>query len=86
MEPKKKQGIEITGMVWAINEYQSPETKKFYYSVDLAVKGVKQMMNVKLPDNYDRSRLIEDAIITMPVSYRVSNFNGRVTPEFHAIV
>lgn len=82
---KKKSGMVISGVVWSVNEYVSKETKVVYHSIDVAVKGIKQMLNIKLPDNFDRNLVKEDANVSLLVTYAVKNFNGKVSPEFTAI-
>lgn len=85
IEKAKKQGMIITGTVWAVNEYQQKETKVIYHSIDLAVKGIKQMLNIKLPENFNRQLVKEDSVVSLVVSYAVKNYNGKVSPEFTAI-
>ena len=64
-----KTSLTCVGIVWQVAEYVNKE-KKSYWSVDLLVKGQKGMLNVKLPENYDRSKLNEGSLVSIPVFFR----------------
>jgi len=48
----------VIGIVKGVNEYVNKEGKS-YWSVDLEVKGTKSPINVRLPLQFDRSKLVE---------------------------
>lgn len=61
-ETMSKTGIAIQGLVRSVNEYTSEKTKKVYYSVDVDVKETRLPVNIKLPLEYDRSKIIEGEV------------------------
>lgn len=81
----KNVGMKIEGQVWAINQFTQQDTGKIFHSVDLAVKGTKQMVNVKLPENFDRTQIVEDDVVLLSVAFAVKNYQGKLSPEFVAI-
>lgn len=69
-----KTSIIASGVVWAVSEYISKE-KKSYFSVDLLIKDHKNMVNIKLPENYDKSilKVGQNVVIQIKVSSYNSN-------------
>jgi hypothetical protein len=55
----EKTGVVVRGLLISINEYYAQKSQKTYWSVDLKVKGTRSLVNVKLPAEYDRSKLVE---------------------------
>jgi len=62
----------LVGIVKGLNEYVNAE-KKSYWSVDLEVKGTKMPVNVRLPDGFERSKLVE---------YEIAKFQCVIKPSF----
>ena len=73
-EMKAKTQLQVVGIVNQISTYISKDGKN-YHSVDLIVKGLKNNLNVKLPDNTDLGKYPEGAMVTLPLT--VSEFQGR---------
>jgi hypothetical protein len=76
-EMKAKTGIVLTGIVNECNTFVSKENKE-YHSVDLLVSGHKNLVNVKLPAGYDRAKLIEGQIVSLPVLVITSKFGTTI--------
>lgn len=76
-EMKAKTVIKVLGVVDQIVEYYSEKTQKTYYSVDLLVNGVRDKLNVKLPDDYDRTKLVEGELASFNI--RITSYNNRIT-------
>lgn len=74
-EMKAKTKVQIIGIVNQFNVYVQPETKKEYHSVDLLVAGHKNLLNIRLPEEYDRSKLEEGSLGLFDVN--ISEFKGR---------
>jgi len=64
--------IVVVGIVKGINEYVNKE-KVSYWSVDLEVKGTKMPVNIRLPEKFDRSKLVE---------YQLTKLECVVKPSF----
>jgi len=54
----EKTGLRILGICKGVNEYVQKETGKCYYSVDVEIKGTRMPVNVKLPEGYNKSKLV----------------------------
>ena len=74
-----KTGVLVKGINMGVNEYVKEDTKKSYWSVDLMVKGHKQVITLDLPDGTDKSKLIEGEVIGIPVKVSVFNNKTRFT-------
>jgi len=61
----------VVGIVKGLNEYVNKD-KKSYWSVDLEVKGTKSPVNVRLPDNFDRSKIVEYELVKLQCVFRDS--------------
>lgn len=59
----EKTGLKVSGICKGVNEYIQKETGKAYYSVDLEIKGTRMPVNIKLPDQYNKSHLIPFEIV-----------------------
>jgi hypothetical protein len=73
-ELKAKTKVVAIGIVNQTNLYVSKEGKH-YHSVDLLVKGMKNVLNLKLPMGYDVSKLGEGHLVEFNIE--VTEFNGR---------
>lgn len=78
-EMLEKTGVVVRGINMGINVYVKEETKKEFWSIDLMVKGHKQVITLDLPDNIDRTKLIDGEIVSMPVKVLVFNNKTRFT-------
>lgn len=74
-EMKAQTKIEMIGIVNQLNVYVQPETKKEFHSVDLLISGHKNMVNVRLPEDFPREKLEEGAIGRFKIE--ISEFKGR---------
>lgn len=54
----EKTGLLITGICKGVNEFVQRDTGKCYYSVDVEIKGTRMPVNIKLPEGFDKSKLI----------------------------
>lgn len=74
--------VVVTGICKGVNEFAGKT--KTYWSVDLDVKGTKQCVNVRLPDNYDRTKL-QDYEVVRIICKVMPSFDKKAI-ELHAIV
>lgn len=74
--------VKVVGIVKSINEYVQKETKKSYWSVDVEVKGHKNLLTLKLPDRPSEDVKMYD-IKTFAVQIR-PGYQGKGY-EFHVI-
>lgn len=58
-EMMNKTGCVVVGIAKSVNEFTSQKSGITYYSVDLIVQGSRSSVNIKLPENYDRSKFKE---------------------------
>ncbi len=56
-EMKAKTGLQVVGIVDMIDSYVSKKNNKTYYSLDLIISGLKEKLNVRLPEGYDLSKV-----------------------------
>lgn len=56
-EMVEKTGLRIVGICKGVNEFIKAETGRCYYSVDVEIKGTRMPVNIKLPDQYNKSEL-----------------------------
>lgn len=78
-ELSDKTGIVVKGIVWGKNVFIPEDTKdhKEYHSVDLMVKGHKNVVTIKLPEGYDSTKILEGEIFTVAVQIKL--FNGKTS-------
>ena len=69
-EAMDKTGMVIAGLVVGVSEYVSRKTGASHWSVDLTVKGCKQAVNVRLPQDYPVMTLVEYELVKLPVTVR----------------
>ena len=74
MAESEKPGVYVIGIIWCTSVYVSKTTGKQYYSVDIAVKGMKNMLSLKLPDSFPMHTLQEGAVVKIPFMIVPSNF------------
>lgn len=74
-EMLEKTSCLVQGIVKSINEYVNKD-KVSYWSVDLEVKGTKSPVNIRLPSNFDRSKLAEYELARFSVCW-VDSFDKR---------
>lgn len=65
----------VQGIVKSTNCYVNKDGKHFW-SVDLEVKGTKMPINIRLPENFDRSKLAEYELARLAVSF-IDSFDKR---------
>lgn len=75
-EMKKDTAIKVKGIVNSVNTYVSKNGNS-YYSVDLLIDGHKNMVNVRISPDVDRSKIVEGDFYIARVI--VSEFNGRTS-------
>ena len=56
---------EVHGIVKGVQDYVKPDTQKHFFSVDLDVKGSKQIVNVRLPDGFPILSLKEYELVKL---------------------
>lgn len=66
-EMKSKTGLQAIGILDAITSYVGKNSQT-YYSADLIISGVKEKINVRLPDQFDRSKLVVDELAKFTLS------------------
>jgi len=59
-----KTKIIIIGLCKGVNKYDS-KNGKTYYSVDVEVQGTKSPINIKLPDEFDRSKFLDYELVQL---------------------
>jgi len=74
-EMLEKTSCLVQGIVKSVNEYVNKD-KKSFWSVDLEVKGTKSPVNIRLPDYFDRSKLVEYELARFSVAF-VDSFDKR---------
>lgn len=75
-EMMDKTKIVIIGLCKGVNEYHSQKNNNIYYSVDVEVQGTKNPINIKLPPDYDRNKLVEYDLVQLNCSIR-PGFEGK---------
>lgn len=61
----EKTALRLIGICKGVNEYIKPDTGQAFYSVDVEIKGTRMPVNVKLPNGYNKSKLIPFEIIQL---------------------
>jgi hypothetical protein len=75
-EMKEKTKVQIVGISNGIGSYTKKDTGVTYHSVDLLVKGHRNMVNVSLPENFDPAQFEDGKLVNVAVVINV--YNGRV--------
>lgn len=68
----EKTSLKITGICKGVNEYIQKDTGRAYYSVDLEIKATRMPVNVKLPDGYNKSKLVPFDLVEILCSIQPS--------------
>jgi len=74
---KNQTMIVVCGIVNDFSEFVSQKTGVVYHSVDMLVKGHKNLINIQLPADFNREKLKEGELGKVLVEMSV--YNGRTS-------
>jgi len=74
-EMLEKTSCLVQGIVKSVNCYTNKDSKS-YWSVDLEVRGTKMPINIRLPEDFDRSKLAEYELARFSVCF-IDSFDKR---------